>query len=210
MLFRHIAIEGVIGAGKTTLATLLSEKLNGQAVLESFAENPFLPHFYADPQRYAFPLELSFLAERFQQLKKVLQSADLFGSPVVSDYVIQKSALFARVTLGEDELDLFQTLYRLIDPQLPPPDVLIYLNTPIEKLRTQIDRRGRGYEQSISNDYLLKLGEAYERLLREALCPVLVIDMTQVDFLLHPAHLEAVCKQLETFPWTGRRILEIV
>lgn len=208
--FRHIAIEGVIGAGKTTLATLLAEKLSGRTVLESFAENPFLPRFYADPARYGFPLEVSFLAERFQQLKKVLGAADLFGKPVISDYVIQKSALFARITLDEAEQELFQTLYRLIDPQLPPPDVLIYLNTPLEKLRTQIGGRGRAYEQAIPDDYLQKLGAAYGRFLYEAPCPVLVVDMTHADFLHNPVHLEALCNELNVFPWRGQKILNIV
>ncbi len=210
MPFRHIAIEGVIGAGKTTLVTLLAQKLGGGAVLESFSGNPFLPQFYADPQRYAFPLEVSFLAERFQQLKAVLQSADLFGRPVISDYVLQKSVLFAHVTLTGAELDLFQTLYRLLNPQLPSPDLLIYLNTPLPKLRSQIAHRGRDYEQAISDDYLLNLGAAYERFLSEASFPVLVVDMKAADFLAHPEQLTAITSALETFPWKGRRILEIV
>ncbi len=208
--FRHLALEGVIGAGKTTLATLLAEKLYGRAVLESFSENPFLPRFYADPERYGFPLEVSFLAERFQQLKNVLSAADLFGRTVVSDYVIQKSALFARITLDEAEQELFQTLYQLIDPQLPPPDLLIYLNTPLSKLRVQIGNRGRDYEQSISDEYLQKLGAAYERFLYEAPCPVLIIDMTHADFLRNPAHLQGLLDELAVYPWRGQRILNIV
>jgi deoxyadenosine/deoxycytidine kinase len=208
--FRHIAIEGVIGAGKTTVARLLADPLGARLVLESFADNPFLPRFYAAPERYAFPLELSFLAERFQQLKAVIGRPDLFGQPVVSDYIFQKSALFARMNLDAAEYDLFQTMERLIGSQLPHPELLIYLNTPLAQLRSNIQKRGREYEQTIPDAYLLQLGESYRRFLNEAPCPVLEVDMDGVDFLQSPDAFKRLLKALEAFPWTGRRILEIV
>ncbi|RYD50979.1 MAG: deoxynucleoside kinase [Sphingobacteriales bacterium] len=208
--FRHIAIEGVIGAGKTTVARLLAEQLGGRLVLESFADNPFLPRFYAAPERYAFPLELSFLAERFQQLKSVISSPDLFRQPVVSDYIFQKSALFARINLDPAEYNLFQTMDRLIGAQLPNPDLLIYLNAPLQQLRSNIEGRGRDYEQTIPDAYLLKLGESYRQFLKEAPFPVLEIDMRTLDFLGAPESLKTLLKALNAFPWTGTHILEIV
>src|SRR4051812_17654873 len=135
MQYHYIAIEGNIGAGKTTLAHLLAKKLNARLILEEFADNPFLPKFYQDPKQFAFPLELFFMAERYKQLKSRLQTNDMFQSVTVSDYLFNKCLLFARVNLPEDEFKLYQKLFDIISQQIIFPDVLIYLHSPIKKLQ---------------------------------------------------------------------------
>jgi deoxyadenosine/deoxycytidine kinase len=142
MRYRYITVEGNIGAGKTSLATILSKEFGGKLILEQFADNPFLPHFYRNPRQYAFPLELFFLAERFQQLKDVAQSPDLFNHYVVSDYLFAKSHLFASINLNEEEMKLFKRLALIMQTSLPDPELLIYLHTPVPKLMENIAKRG--------------------------------------------------------------------
>lgn len=194
---KFITIEGNIGAGKTTLCQLLQRELGGQLILEQFAENPFLPKFYRDRSKYAFPLELSFLAERFKQLKEVLNTGDLFSEYTISDYLFIKSKLFARVNLPDDEYKLYETLFDIIYPNLPEPDLVVYLHAPLSKLRKNITQRNRSYEQDIPDDYLLDLQNAYLQLIKSSKYRSLVIDTTQTDFLNNPSHLKQLIQALQ-------------
>jgi deoxyguanosine kinase len=159
--YNFITIEGCIGAGKTTLAKKLAAELNGKLILEQFEDNPFLPGFYKDPERHAFPVELYFMAERFQHLKKLLSEADIFKSFTVSDFLFQKSLIFAQNNLRNDEAKLYRMLFDIINPTLPKPDMVLYLYAPVEKLLANIKKRGRDYEQNIQGDYLEKIQNAY-------------------------------------------------
>lgn len=180
----YIAIEGNIGAGKTTLAKMLAKEWNARLMLEEFAENPFLPGFYKDPEKHAFPLELSFLGERFEQLKRVFSKPDLFQPTVISDYYIIKSLLFAKINLGELEYELFQKLFHLIADNFPQPDLLVYLNTSISDLQANIRKRGRTYEQNIQNEYLQKVQDQYLDFFKtETNIPVLVLNTENLDFV---------------------------
>lgn len=198
---RHnlITIEGNIGSGKTTVSTLLARDLSAKLLLESFADNPFLPKFYAEPERYAFPLELYFMAERYQQIKKQIgSSGDLFAQPVVSDYIFTKSVLFARVTLGTEEYQLYKRLFDIINPTLPQPDLLVYLYAPIDQLLANIKKRGRDYEQSIPADYLAQLQDTYMNYFRQSPhLTVLVVDMKGIDFLTQPAAYQGLQEAIE-------------
>ena len=181
---RFIAIEGNIGAGKTSLARRLSQELNGLLILEQFEKNSFLPLFYNDPERYAFPLEMSFLADRYQQLKSKLSSPELFHSPIVSDYFISKSLIFARKTLQDDEYKLYSKLFNIISSSLPKPDLLIYLYSDIPKLQDNIRNRGRDYEQKIEDDYLEKIQTSYfEFIHNQTDMTIIIIDNSKLDFV---------------------------
>lgn len=161
MKYNFITIEGCIGAGKTTLTKQIAADYNGKMILEQFEENPFLPKFYEDPERHAFPVELYFMAERFQHLRKLLSEADIFTSFTVSDFLFQKSLIFANQNLTDDEAKLYRMLFDIINPTLPRPDIVLYLYAPVEKLLANIKKRGREYEQSIPGDYLEKIQNAY-------------------------------------------------
>jgi deoxyguanosine kinase len=161
MNYQFITIEGCIGAGKTTLTRQIAEDFNGRLILERFEDNPFLPQFYADPDRHAFSVELYFLAERFQQLKTLLSEPDIFKSFTISDFLFQKSYIFAMNNLREQEAKLYRTLFDIINPSLPKPDIILYLYAPVEKLLENIHKRGREYEQHISADYLYSIQQAY-------------------------------------------------
>src|SRR6202000_2195580 len=161
MNYNFITIEGNIGAGKTTLTHMLSKHYNARLILEAFADNPFLPKFYENQELYAFPLELFFMAERYKQLKDLLQTKDMFQNITISDYLFTKCLLFAKVNLPEDEFRLYQKLFYIITPQIVQPDILIYLHAPVSKLKENIKKRNRSYEQNISDEYLLELQETY-------------------------------------------------
>lgn len=161
MRYNFITIEGCIGAGKTTLAKQLARDFNGKLILEQFEDNPFLPGFYKDPARHAFPVELYFMAERFQQLRKLLSEADIFKSFTVSDFLFQKSLIFANNNLSEDESKLYRTLFDIINPSLPRPDIILYLYAPVDKLMDNIRKRGRDYEANIQPEYLESIQNAY-------------------------------------------------
>lgn len=195
--YRYIAIEGNIGAGKTTLANMLSRELNSKLILEEFEENSFLPKFYEDADRYAFPLEMSFLAARFNQLKKFLFEQDLFNNSIVADYIFYKCLIFSKNNLKEDEYDLYLKLFEIINLQIPQPDLLIYLHTPLAKLKRQIHQRGRPYEQHIQDEYLLKIQEGYwDYLNKNSQQRILVIDNSSMDVVNSMEQLERIHKLL--------------
>lgn len=200
----YIAIEGNIGAGKTTLATKISEDFNAKLVLERFADNPFLPKFYKDQNRYAFPLEMSFLADRYQQLADDLSQFDLFADFVVADYHIFKSLIFAKVTLQEDEFRLYKTLFDIIYKEMPKPDLYVYLYQNTDRLLKNIKKRGRSYEQEIPGEYLEKINQGYlDYIKTQTDLNVLVIDVSEFDFVKRQEDyitiLQAIQEKLETF-----------
>jgi len=196
MNYHFITIEGNIGAGKTTLAHMLSRHYNARLILEEFADNPFLPKFYESPDQYAFPLELFFMAERFKQLKELLQQKDLFQQLTISDYLFTKCLLFARVTLPEDEFRLYQRLFDIIHQQLIQPDLLIYLHAPVSKLQANIKKRNRAYEQNISDTYLFNIQETYTNYIRQHNVKTLFVDTTHADFLGNEKHLKVIIDAL--------------
>ncbi|EPE9900245.1 putative bifunctional protein : 2-amino-4-hydroxy-6-hydroxymethyldihydropteridine diphosphokinase and deoxynucleoside kinase [Flavobacterium psychrophilum] len=180
----YIAIEGNIGAGKTTLTTKIAQDFNAKTVLERFADNPFLPKFYKDQNRYAFPLEMSFLADRYQQLSDDLSQFDLFKDFVVTDYHIFKSLIFAKVTLQEDEFRLYKTLFDIIYKEMTKPDLYVYLYQNTDRLLQNIKKRGRSYEQEIEAEYLEKINHGYlDYIKSQTDLNVLVIDVSDFDFV---------------------------
>jgi deoxyadenosine/deoxycytidine kinase len=182
--YNYIAIEGNIGAGKTTLASKIAEDFNAKTVFERFADNPFLPKFYKDQNRYAFPLEMSFLADRYQQLSDDLAQFDLFKDVIVADYHIFKSLIFAKVTLQEDEYRLYKTLFDIIYKEMPKPDLYVYLYQNTDRLLQNIKRRGRSYEQEIPADYLDKINKGYlDYIKSQTNLNVLIIDVSERDFV---------------------------
>jgi 2-amino-4-hydroxy-6-hydroxymethyldihydropteridine diphosphokinase len=182
--FNYIAIEGNIGAGKTTLVSKLAEDFNAKTVLERFADNPFLPKFYKDQNRYAFPLEMSFLADRYQQISDDLAQFDLFKDFIIADYHIFKSLIFAKVTLAEDEYRLYKTLFDIIYKEMPKPDLYVYLYQNTDRLLANIKRRGRSYEQEIPAEYLEKINNGYlDYIKTQKDLNVLVVDVSERDFV---------------------------
>ncbi len=196
--FNYIAIEGNIGAGKTTLTTKVAEDFNAKTVLERFADNPFLPKFYKDQNRFAFPLEMSFLADRYQQISDDLAQFDLFKDFIVADYHIFKSLIFAKVTLAEDEFRLYKTLFDIIYKEMPKPDLYIYLYQDTEKLLQNIKRRGRSYEQEIPAEYLEKINNGYlDYINTQKDLNVLVIDVSEKDFVKNQADYVFILNEIQ-------------
>ena len=182
--YNYIAIEGNIGAGKTSLATKIANDFNAKLILERFADNPFLPKFYEDAQRYAFTLEMSFLADRYQQISDDLSQLDLFRNFIVSDYDIFKSLIFSKITLHEDEFMLYRKLFYLMYKDLKKPDLYVYLHQSTEQLQMNIKKRGRDYEQQIESDYLEKINAGYLEFLKtQTDFNVKIIDITNRDFV---------------------------
>lgn len=182
--YNYISIEGNIGAGKTSLATRISDDFNAKLILEQFEENSFLPKFYKEPDKYAFPLELSFLAERFEQLKKDLTRRDLFKAFTISDYFIFKSFIFARKNLPDDTFSLYKKLFEIISESLPKPDLLVYLYLDIPNLLRNIHHRGRDYELEIKKDYLEKIQESYLDFIKQQQnMRILIVDTNGLDFV---------------------------
>ena len=207
MKYNFITIEGNIGAGKTTLAHLLSKHFNARLILEEFADNPFLPKFYENKQQYAFPLELFFMAERYKQLKELLQTKDMFHHTTISDYMFTKCLLFAKVNLPEEEFLLYQKLFDIINPQLVQPDLLIYLHAPIGKLKENIRKRNRSYEQSIDPEYLFSLQETYTQYIKQHRIKTLFIDASSADFLGNEKHFQTVLDALDKDYENGQNYL---
>ncbi len=198
MQYNFIAIEGNIGAGKTTLASKISSLYNGKLILEQFEENPFLEKFYIDQEKYAFPLELSFLADRYKQLQKELSNQDLFSDFTISDYFLNKSLIFARKTLGEDEYQLFMTLFSIMNANVPRPDLLVHLYVSTGRLQQNIRSRGRSYEQEIPDEYLEKIQDSYFNYLKQQPgLRILVLDVNAIDFVAYPSHLEMVLNAID-------------
>ena len=197
MNYHFITIEGNIGAGKTTLAHLLSKHYNARLILEEFADNPFLAKFYENPQQFAFPLELFFMAERYKQQKDLLQQKDLFQSLTISDYLFTKCLLFAKVTLPDDEFRLYQRLFEIINQQVTQPDLLIYLHAPIAKLQANIRKRNRSYEQRIPDDYLFNIQETYTHYIKQHNIKTLFVDASNADFLGNEKHLQVILDALD-------------
>lgn len=194
--YNFITVEGNIGSGKTTLAKMLAKDFNAKVLLEQFEDNPFLPDFYKNQQRFALHVELSFLAERYTHIKETFKSFDLFTQLFVSDYMFQKCAIFAKSTLKPDEYELFSKLYSIISPILPSPDIILYLYSGTEKLQNQIKKRGRDYEQSIPNAYLEKIQKSYFKHFKQIRNkPILVIDMEKLDFVQNQSDYQKI-KQL--------------
>lgn len=209
MKYHFITIEGNIGAGKTTLAHLLSKKLNARLILEEFADNPFLPRFYENPKQYAFPLELFFMAERFKQLKEMLHTNDLFQTVTVSDYLFTKCLLFAKVNLPEEEFRLYQKLFDIIHQQLIFPDILIYLHSPVNKLQANIKKRNREYEQRIPDEYLFNIQETYTNYIKQHNIKTIIVDASNADFLDNDQHVQVILDALEKDYEDGQHFLSL-
>lgn len=187
--YDFIAVEGVIGAGKTTLSTLLAERHQARLVLEEFEDNPFLPRFYEDRTRYAFQTQLSFLASRFNQQRR-LAAKDLFQDLTISDYLFDKDRIFARINLNDEELALYDRIYAIMSGIATKPDLVIFLQCSVDKLMDNIYRRGRAYERQISPDYLAELNEAYNQFFHHYdRSPLLIVNTNEIDFVSEPAHL---------------------
>ena len=195
--YNYIAIEGNIGAGKTTLTNMIAEDFNAKKVLERFADNPFLPKFYKDNERYAFPLEMSFLADRYQQLTDDLAQFDLFKNFIVSDYYIFKSLIFAQVTLQKEEYFLYRKMFDIMYKEITKPDLYIYLYQNTPRLLENIKSRGRDYEQNIAPEYLDKIHKGYTTFIKtEEKLNTLIIDVSDKDFLNNPDDYYAVLKSI--------------
>ncbi len=187
--YHFIAIEGNIGAGKTTLSRMIAEDYGCRLVLEQFADNPFLPYFYENPERHAFTVELFFMAERHKQLQDELSQQELFQQKAVADYFFLKTLLFAKNNLNEEEYRLFQRLFHILNTNSPKPDLILYLHRPVHDLISNIQLRGREYEQNISPEYLAQIQEAYFEFFKtEPSIPILVVDAGNLDFVNDPVH----------------------
>jgi deoxyadenosine/deoxycytidine kinase len=197
MKYRYIAIEGIIGTGKTSLAQKFSSDFNGKLLLEAFDENPFLPLFYEEPQRYGFPVEMSFLAERYHQIKNKIQTKDLF-QPIFSDYIFEKSLLFAHLNLSEDEYALYKQIFKIITSSLPAPEVTFFLYKKPEIALENIKKRGRSYEQNITIDYLDDLQNQYISFFKQKLdWRVVFIDSSKLDFVGDVDDYNFLCSLLD-------------
>ncbi len=210
MNINYLVIEGNIGAGKTTLAQMISEKYQAKLVLEQFADNPFLPKFYQNQEQYSFPLEMAFLAERYNQLNRELSHFDLFSAFTVSDYYFMKSLIFAQNTLQPDEYNLYRQFFSIIYDKMPKPDLYVYLHKDADLLLKNIAIRGRSYETYITKEYLEKISLGYFNYFRQQRdIRILVIDTNNVDFVKRPEDFEKITEVIfsEKFSKGVTRIL---
>jgi deoxyguanosine kinase len=195
---RYIVVEGPIGAGKTSLARQLADHLSADMLLEQPEDNPFLPRFYDDMQRFALPTQLTFLFQRVDQLRGLTQ-VDMFRSPVVSDFLLDKDPLFARLNLSDDEYALYDKVFRHLKPQTPTPDLVIYLQAPVDTLLERVRVRGVSFEQSIPDEYLARLADAYARYFyRYDEAPLLIINSERLNFVDNPAHLRMLLGRVDS------------
>jgi deoxyguanosine kinase len=193
---RYIAVEGVIGVGKTTLAQMLCERLGARVVLEKFEENPFLEKFYKDPEHYAFQTQIFFLLSRYRQQQELFQ-ADLFQRVTVSDYMFEKDKIFAYLNLQDDELRLYETLVSQLEKNIPAPDLVVYLQSSVERLMSNIRKRARSIEEPISEEYIRNLNEAYNYFFfRYKAAPLLIVNATQIDFVNNRKDFEELLAQI--------------
>lgn len=198
-LYNYIAIEGNIGAGKTSLTNLMADEFNAKVILERFAENPFLPKFYEDTERFALPVEMSFLTDRYQQLSDDLAQFDLFKTFIVSDYYIFKSLIFPQVTLSVDEYSLYSRIFRIMYKEIIKPDLYIYLYQNIPRLMENIAKRGRAYEKYITEEYLQKIQLGYNNFIQtERNLNILVIDVSEMDFVSNHDQYREIIRRIET------------
>jgi deoxyadenosine/deoxycytidine kinase len=193
---RYIAIEGVIGVGKTSLATLLSKKLKAKLILEKYENNPFLEKFYEDPERYAFQTQLFFLLNRYQQQQELLQY-DLFNNYIVSDYIFEKDKIFAYLNLQDDELKLYEKIVGFIERNIATPDLVVYLQSSLERIIYNIQTRKRSIEANISEEYLRELNEAYNYFFfRYKNAPLLIVNSTEIDFVNNKKDFELLAEAI--------------
>lgn len=195
----YIVIEGNIGAGKTSLSRMISKDLNARLILEEFSDNPFLPLFYKNPERYAFPVELFFMTERHKQLQELLLMGDLFQNYIVSDYVFSKTLLFAGQNLHDEELRLFQRLFHTLNASFPKPHLLVYLHRSVDNLLFNINKRGREYERDIEASYLQKIQNAYFSFfdIEANNLPILVLNIEGLDFVNNPEDYALIMEQIQ-------------
>ena len=201
MNYNYIAIEGTLGAGKTTLATRIANDFNGKLILEEFEgdKNPFLPKFYKEPEKYSFQLEMTFLALRYQQLKDKLGALDLFHNFIISDYYVAKSLIFSRNNLPEDEYQLFSRFFNIIFSDMPKPELMVYLYSDVSRLQANIRKRGRSYEQEISDAYLANIQQGYLDFMREqqSNMRILILDTNRLDFVANESDYRKIIAAID-------------
>jgi len=191
--YRYICIEGNIGSGKSSFCQMIGNEYNSKVILEEFDENPFLPYFYEDQDKYAFAVELFFMTERHKQLEKALISQDLFHEFSISDYTFVKNLLFARKNLNERELRIYNKIFQVLNNDVPRPDIIVYFHRNVDILLQQIAKRGRSFEKNITAEYLTKIQNSYFEYFRNILSfPVLIIDLNTIDFVNDPKQFEEV------------------
>jgi len=184
MKYNFVTIEGNIGAGKTSLATMLANEFNAKKLFEEFTNNKYLPHFFEDISKYAFPTELFFMAERYQQLNSALQGKGLFNQVTITDYLFTKSLIFAKANLEDHEYQLYYKLFNIINPRLPKPDIVVYLYANIDRLFENINKRGRSFEKNITRQYLEKIQEGYLTYFKQQpKLTTLIVDVNTIDFV---------------------------
>jgi len=202
MSLNYLVIEGNIGAGKTTLAKMISERYQTKLVLEQFADNPFLPKFYENQEQYSFPLEMAFLAERYNQLNRELSHFDLFSPFTVSDYYFMKSLIFAQNTLQPDEYNLYRQFFTIIYDKMPKPDLYVYLHKNTDLLLKNIALRGRDYETYITKEYLEKITQGYFSYFKQQSdFPILILDTNDIDFVNQPVDFEKIVQFIFNKPY---------
>jgi len=200
--YNYLVIEGNIGAGKTSLAKKIADDYQAHLILEQFADNPFLPKFYKNPEKYSFHVELSFLATRFEQLKNEIPNKNLFKSFTLADFYFIKSLIFAKVTLSESEFNLYRQIFNIIYKSLPKPDLFIYLHQNVDRLMENIQTRGRSYEQDIQKDYLKKLQDEYFHFLKQQQnMKILLLDVSNLDFINKNADYKKITESIFNYKY---------